>query len=568
MIKKVRNKVSQLGFLNKKVLLGGFVVALLIALPVTLFLVNQLQDTRQQAASTGDQTNFFLEIVPNANVSTTVSPAQVLKGREFSVKVKFDARAHRVLSLVSQISYDQTKFTLNSVDKTGNGFDTVNFNTNIAPGQVRLLAEADPNAPLDANGILIATLKFTASSVSTGPGTVFFTDQTSVLGRPVGATTGNIPLTYDSQPSTYSVVDALPVIPNTSVPPTNTGIPPGTTIPTVTTLSHSTPGSLNKFNSAVNPNNNTVDVIYRWGRENRGTTATACQQHGNLVNGPTGLSGSTVIQPNGTAFGTLPSGTKIYWCASIKIRSTGIMYYGNVLNFTTGTSNPPATVTNVPNTVTQVPATATNVPATATNVPGTTIVATNTSVPPQTITLSSTTARLEITGLKLPGVGTTIASDNHNPIASARTQPGHIYLYDAATGAHMEADYPTNFTYSNGTYSGSAIISNIPFNTGYVVKVKFPNTLQKNMGSVVPVAGQTTSLSLPIGAELVSGDIDTSLNTNYVDLSDYTRFLACFRNQAACTASQKALSDFDADGEVGLEDFNILLTVFAIRPGD
>lgn len=568
MIKRIKEKVAQLGFFNRKVLIGGFVVMLLIALPVTLFLVNQIQDTRQRAASTGDQTNFSLEIVPSASVSTMVSPPQVLKGQPFSVKVKFDARAHRVLSFFTTISYDQTKFTLNSVSKTGTGFETVNYNTNIAPGQVRILAEADSNAPLNANGVLVATLNFTASSLSTGTGTVFFTDQTGVAGRAVGATSGSIVLTYDSQPGQYNVVSALPVATATltptagvtatiTLPPSITG---GTGVPTVTTLS--TPESPDVynvvFNSAVNPANTTVNVIYRWGW----TTAGTCASKTNIVNGPTGLTGNSVIQPNTTSVRTFPHGATVFWCASIYNPVTRATYYGNVLSFTTlGTP----TVSRAPSTVTQVP-------NTATQAPGTTTVVTNpaTATPVQTITLSATTARLDTSGLKLPGIGNNAQlGENRNPLTTKRTKAGRVYLYTAA-GDDLVTSYPTNFTYSTqtGTYSGSTFLSGMAFNRPYIVKVSLPNTLQKTVGIVTPVAGQTTSLSLPVGVELVSGEIDSTINTNYVDLADYTKLLACFRNEASCTNPFKLIADLNDDGQIGPEDLNILIRTFANRPGD
>lgn len=197
--------------LSKKKILAiiGIIVAL-VALPIIIFQTQKSQDIRQRAAGvtpgTGDTKIFLSQATGN----------QIAKNTAFNVELKLNANNKSVSNFTVELIYDSNKFTYNSIQK-GADLDTVTANPNIAASHIRILAEANPTAPINTNDVLVATLSFTSKNEA-GNGIISFADTPlNVVGK--NATGSIISLTAEAPDITYTIVDAA------TLPPTNTPAP-------------------------------------------------------------------------------------------------------------------------------------------------------------------------------------------------------------------------------------------------------------------------------------------------------------------------------------------------------
>ncbi len=234
----------------------------------------------------------------------------------------------------------------------------------------------------------------------------------------------------------------------------------------------------------------------------------------------------------------------------------------------TKTPTPTITPTLPPGITTTLTPTKTPTPSatlTPTNIP--TNIPTNTPVPSP----NNLQAQIDLV-LKLPGIGnnangTKNLGENNSPRAKRTFD---IYLYNAQ-GTQTGSAMPVEFTYNpqEGAYKGSKVVSGVPLNTTYSIKVRTDNSLLKNVGFTDNLAaGRTTSINAnnPSG-ELITGKINlTSPNT--LTLQDYNDFMNCYRKLPVCTQALKAKADFTDDGKIDAKDLNILLYAFSNRQGD
>lgn len=175
------------------------------------------------------------------------------------------------------------------------------------------------------------------------------------------------------------------------------------------------------------------------------------------------------------------------------------------------------------------------------------------TITPPTASSPSTNVTITVQ-VQLPGIG---PSGNTNPTTAS--QSAEISLYHADSNVLLKTTSGT-LTFAGTNFSGDITISNVQQGS-YLVKIKFPNTLQKLIPGILTIReNQTYDLAQ---VSLIPGDMNAD---NILDEGDVTIFLSCFADQPC---AQKNLSDFNDDSIVDGIDYNILLRSFTItRKGD
>ncbi len=166
----------------------------------------------------------------------------------------------------------------------------------------------------------------------------------------------------------------------------------------------------------------------------------------------------------------------------------------------------------------------------------------------------------------MPGIGQKLDNneDNQNPKNSSRIAYVNISNSSNAVIGNGSDGIPLAFNPLTYKYEG-ALDLGAQFLTGsYTVKLDFDNTLHKSIPGIVSIQqGQAGTSTATI--KFVPGDINRD---NTIDIQDYNNFMACFRNEAICTADMAAMADFNDNGQVDALDRGILLRGFATRNGD
>lgn len=153
-------------FSGKKIFIGGFIAVLLIGIPVTVYLLQQQQETRSRAEKS---TN--VSFLPDSTQST---PLQKKVGDEFSLDVTINPGKNLVSFVKLEIQYDPEKLSVD--DKTGFQANTVVFPSVLegpvySPGKilVTLSVGPDPTKAIQTT-VKAGTLKLKALA-NTEPGT-------------------------------------------------------------------------------------------------------------------------------------------------------------------------------------------------------------------------------------------------------------------------------------------------------------------------------------------------------------------------------------------------------------
>lgn len=167
-----------------------------------------------------------------------------------------------------------------------------------------------------------------------------------------------------------------------------------------------------------------------------------------------------------------------------------------------------------------------------------------TSTNPQQINLSISAT--------MPGIGN-LTGDNSSPVRSTRI--GEIEIFNVQNESVKKTE--ANLTYQSGTYKGVVELDNFQSNT-YYLKLKFDNTLLRQLPGVFEL--KTGNNVLP-AVELVPGDLNKD---NELNMGDYSVFLSCYGDKSC---PEKTQADFNDDGVVDGIDFNILIRSFAIQSG-
>ena len=128
------------------------VAILIVAIPVTLYLVRQIQDLRSRAA------------VPTGAVTLSLSPAESSKntGEEFEVQLKMNARNQDITGVNIQLAYNTNILQLVTFDPALSSFDTLRNTVDDPLGQFRFTAVRKSKDPISSGVLILGTLKFKA----------------------------------------------------------------------------------------------------------------------------------------------------------------------------------------------------------------------------------------------------------------------------------------------------------------------------------------------------------------------------------------------------------------------
>lgn len=220
-------------FQGKRLLVLGFIVVLLAAIPLTLYLVSQQQETRSRAAPA-----TILSFQPTT-ITTTV-------GQKFDVDVFLDPGSNFVISSNFTITYDPTKLAtagsglvpVLSVSSATQGFPGVVEGPNYSNGTIFISYSVGTNATKAiTTKVKIATITFEAKAPTTSPIQISFAN-------PYAASTAQ-GVTSQAEDNEISSANAATVTIGagqttpTPTPPTTTPIP--TAPPAVATAAPTAP---------------------------------------------------------------------------------------------------------------------------------------------------------------------------------------------------------------------------------------------------------------------------------------------------------------------------------------
>lgn len=161
---------------GKKILLIGFIIVLLVAIPLAIYLVSQ-----QQKVSTS--------AVPATNLSLTPGSQSVDVGASTTFDVNIDPGTNSVSFVKLLISYDATKLATEGAGFVPNAgvFSSVIQGPNYGPGIISVTLSIGANAPPVTKLSKLGSLTFKSiAPTETAPTQVTFGNQTQVLS--LGAT--------------------------------------------------------------------------------------------------------------------------------------------------------------------------------------------------------------------------------------------------------------------------------------------------------------------------------------------------------------------------------------------
>lgn len=174
--------------------------------------------------------------------------------------------------------------------------------------------------------------------------------------------------------------------------------------------------------------------------------------------------------------------------------------------------------------------------------------------------------------LGLDGIGA--AGDKRNPTGGGNQNPKTtsrnltVEVYD--TNNNIIDTRNDNLTYNTSTkrFTATVALKQGFSNGNYIVKVKSPRYLRKQIGGIAAItAGQTKTMPQ---ANLTAGDM---VGNNKIDISDYNVFLSCSifsKNNGACNQDpdHRINSDLNNDGNVDQDDYALLLREWEVQDGD
>lgn len=166
-------------------------------------------------------------------------------------------------------------------------------------------------------------------------------------------------------------------------------------------------------------------------------------------------------------------------------------------------------------------------------------------------------ASLKITA-SIPGIGTSFASDNKNPVETVRRT--QVELVGSGNANPINAS--GNLYFNGSAYSGYVIVPNIT-KGNYQIKVRFNTTLYKVIPGVYYLSDTQSVDTTPV--KLVNGDFNQD---KLLDLLDYNIMLACVQKKPACSQAMQENADLNSDGKVAEADYSIFVRQFDVREGD
>lgn len=151
------------GLSGKKLLLLGFIIVLLIVIPLTVYLVQQQQKTQVGAAPTS--------VLSLINPTTNTASVSTQVGQSFNLDVSLNPGSNQVSFVKLVINYDQTKLATASSGLVPNStsFPSILQGPTYSAGAitVTLSVGSDPNKVISA-ATRVASISFRALTQTTG----------------------------------------------------------------------------------------------------------------------------------------------------------------------------------------------------------------------------------------------------------------------------------------------------------------------------------------------------------------------------------------------------------------
>lgn len=207
---------------DKRIQLGGMsVLILLVLFGVYVLFQNSANNSSQRIS---DEIQAKLYLAP--------ASGQFNNNSQISVDLMLDTLGQNVTGILAEIQYDNSKLTLNTIEKSGSSFgeDNVTLNPSFAANKVRILADKPEDNPVTGNGKKIATLKFTTKA--NGPAKLEFVGNNIVEIVSNGVSTN---LTIETPSVEYQIGQQ-----STTITPTISSSITSTITPTISTSVSST----------------------------------------------------------------------------------------------------------------------------------------------------------------------------------------------------------------------------------------------------------------------------------------------------------------------------------------
>lgn len=270
-------------FSAKKLLFIGFFIILLIAIPLTIFLVQQQQETRSQA-----QAATTLAFTPP---STQASPMEKSVGDVFGIDVTVDPSSNLVSFVRLEIQYDSTKLATASADEGSDpfvpntaAFPSINEGPIYEDGKilVTLSVGSDPTKAIQTP-TRVGTITFKALEETDTPTLVTYGVQTQVLSlggedqaseNVLSTTTpaaiqiggGEITPTVTEEPEPTDITPTITVTPTAS-PTAAANIPPVCTAFTPSVASGSAPLAVTFTTRGDDEDGRITKIAYNFGEQ-------------------------------------------------------------------------------------------------------------------------------------------------------------------------------------------------------------------------------------------------------------------------------------------------------------
>ncbi len=145
----------------KKIALGVGIFLILLAVPLTVFLIKQQQDIRQRAA-------------PATTLALSPPQLTVTPNQTFSLDVVVDTGSNQITGAQIKVVFDPDKLEAQSIQK-GSFLPNIQVAGEVAPGSASIVLGAPSTQPGSGTGKL-ATITFKALVVSDAPVTVRFAE--------------------------------------------------------------------------------------------------------------------------------------------------------------------------------------------------------------------------------------------------------------------------------------------------------------------------------------------------------------------------------------------------------